>query len=60
MSLLKIIALVGDFKKAFLGVGIAEEDGDVLRFLWVDGLGDKKPGLVLYQFCRVVFGVNAS
>ena len=56
----KRIALVGDIEKAFLHVGIAEEDRDVLRFVWVDSLEDKNPGLVLYRFCRVVFGVNGS
>ena len=34
----KRIALVGDVEKAFLNVGVAEEDRDVLRFLWVDSL----------------------
>ena len=52
--------LVGDIEKAFLGVRIAEEDRDVLRFVWVDSLEDKNPGLMLYRLCRVVFGVNAS
>ena len=56
----KRIALVGDIEKAFLNVGVAEEDRDVLRFLWVDSLEEENPGLMLYRFCRVVFGVNAS
>ena len=56
----KRIALVGDIEKAFLSVGVAEEDRDVLRFLWVDSLEEENPGLMLYRFCRVVFGVNAS
>ena len=56
----KRTALVGDIEKAFLNVGAAEEDRDVLRFLWVDSLEEKNPGLMLYRFCRVVFGVNAS
>ena len=41
-------------------MGAAEEDRDVLRFLWVDSLEEENPGLMLYRFCRVVFGVNAS
>ena len=56
----KGIALVGDIEKAFVNVGVAEEDRDVLRFLWVDSLEEENPGLMLYRFCRVVFGVNAS
>ena len=34
----KRIALVADIEKAFLNVGVAEEDRDVLQFLWVDSL----------------------
>ena len=56
----KRIALVGDIEKAFLNVVVAEEDRDVLRLLRVDSLEEENPGLMLYRFCRVVFGVNAS
>ena len=56
----KKIALVGDIEKAFLNIGAREQDHDVLRFLWVDSLEKEAPGLVLYRFCRVVFGVNSS
>ena len=41
-------------------MGVAEEDRDVLRFLWVDSLEEENTGLMIYRFCRVVFGVNAS
>ena len=51
---------MGDIEKAFLNIGIREEDRDALRFVWVDSVMDNDPGLVLYRFCRVVFGVNAS
>ena len=54
------IALVGDIEKAFLNVRIREEDREALRFIWVDSLTEDDPGLVLYRFCRVVFGVNAN
>ena len=35
--------LVGDIEKAFLMVHIAEEDKDVLRFLWIDDIDKSKP-----------------
>ena len=54
------IALVGDVDKAFLNIGVREQDRDVLRFLWIDSLDKEDPGLVSYRFCRVVFGVNLS
>ena len=54
------IALVGDIEKAFLNIGVHEEDRDALRFLWVDSVEKEDPELVLYRFCRVVFGVNSS
>ena len=39
----KRIALVGDIEKAFFTVGIAAEDRDVPRFVWVDSLEDRNP-----------------
>ena len=42
----KRIALAGDIEKAFLSVGITEEDRDVLRFVWVVSLEEMNPGLV--------------
>ena len=54
------VALVGDVEKAFLMVGIAEEDRDVLRFLWVDNIERDSPEIVVLRFTRVVFGVCSS
>lgn len=54
------VAVVADVEKAFLNIGIDKEDRDVLRFLWIDDLEKEDPELVIYRFCRVVFGVNAS
>ena len=51
------LCLVEDFEKAFLNVEVGPEDRDCLRFLWVE----KPPDLsqvVVYRFCRVVFGLN--
>ena len=41
-------------------VSIAEEDRDVLRFLWVDDIEKKNPEIVVLRFTRVVFGVCSS
>ena len=44
------IALTDAVGKAFLMVGIAEEDRDVLRFLWVDYIEKKNPEIVVLRF----------
>ena len=54
------IALVGDIEKAFLNVEVDEADRDSLRFLWVKDIDSKVHETVVYRFCRVVFGLNAS
>ncbi|XP_028416894.1 uncharacterized protein LOC114541114 [Dendronephthya gigantea] len=54
------IALVGDIEKAFLNVEVDKADRDCLRFLWVNDIESDKLEIVVYRFCRVVFGVNAS
>ena len=54
------IALVGDIEKAFLNVAVDPEDRDSLRFLWVEDVRDSNLSVVVYRFCRVVFGLNAS
>ena len=41
-------------------VGIAEEDRDVLRFLWVDNIEKKNPEIMVLRFTRAVFGVFSS
>ena len=47
------VALTGDVEKAFLMVGMKEEDRDVLRFLWVDDIGKTSPEIVVLRFTRV-------
>ena len=54
------VALTSDIEKAFLMVGMAEEDRDVLRFLWVDAIDKPSPEIVVLRFTRVVFGVSSS
>ena len=54
------VPLTGDIEKAFLIVGMAEEDRDVLRFLWVDAIVKLSPEIGALRFTRVVFGVSSS
>ena len=54
------VALVGDIEKAFLNIAVDVNDRDCLRFLWVDDARDSNSNVVVYRFCRVVFGLNAS
>ena len=54
------IALVGDIEKAFLNVEVDEADRYCLRFLWVSNVKGDNAETLVYGFCRVVFGFNAS
>ena len=54
------VALVGDIVKAFLNISVDVNDRDCLRFLWVDDVRDSNSSVIVYRFCRVVFGLNAS
>ena len=56
----KRTALVGDIKKAFLSVEVNEADRNFLRFLWLENPKDPNSKIIMYRFCRVVFGLNAS
>ncbi|KAL9972204.1 hypothetical protein ACROYT_G018464 [Oculina patagonica] len=51
------IALIADIEKAFLNIEVDVKDRDSLRFLWMDDLDKEEPMVVVYRFCRVVFGV---
>ena len=54
------VALVGDIEKAFLHIAVDVNDRDCLRFLWVDEARDSNSNVVVYRYCRVVFGLNAT
>ena len=54
------VVLFGDIEKAFLNVEVDKDDRDSLRFLRVDDVQRDNLNIVVYRFCRVVFGVNAS
>eukprot|EP00731_Ephydatia_muelleri_P009508 Em0005g94a len=54
------VGLVADIEKAFLMVSIADDDKDVLRFLWLDDIEAELPKIKVLRFSRVVFGVSSS
>ena len=54
------VAIVADIERAFLNIEVHKKDRDSLRFLWVDDVLRNNLNLVVYRFCRVVFGVNSS
>ncbi|KAL5496655.1 hypothetical protein EMCRGX_G012988 [Ephydatia muelleri] len=54
------VALVTDIEKAFLMICIAEDDRDVLRFLWLEDIKNELPRIQVLRFTRVVFGVSSS
>ena len=56
----KRVALIRDVEKAFLNIEVDKEDRDFLRFLWLDHMSDPSSKILIYHFCRVVFGLNTS
>ena len=54
------IPLVGDTEKAFLNIKVNMHDHDCLRFPWVENVDRNYSDMVVYRFCRFVFGVNCS
>ncbi|KAH7673235.1 Pao retrotransposon peptidase family protein, partial [Aphelenchoides avenae] len=56
------LLVIGDIEKAFLQISIRPQDRNVTRFLWLKD-PSKKPSpdnIVVYRYCRVPFGLNAS
>lgn len=54
------IGLIADIEKAFLMIGIHPDDRDALRFLWFKNVEERNPEMVVYRFCRLVFGLRPS
>ena len=54
------VALVSDIEKAFLHVGLHEQDRDVTRFLWTSDPTDPSSELTTYRFKSVLFGATCS
>ena len=53
-------AITTDIEKAFLHVGLSEEDRDVTRFLWLSDPSDPDSPLITYRFKAVLFGATCS
>ena len=53
-------AITTDIEKAFLHVGLCEEDRDVTRFLWLSNPLDVNSPLTTYRFKAILFGATCS
>ena len=54
------VGLVADIAKAFLNIEVDKQQRDLMRFLWIDDINSEDPNIVIYRFCRVIFGMNCS
>ena len=57
------IVILGDNEKAYLQIGIKEQDRDVTRLLWFKDLNIPQRvegNLCIYRFCHVLFGIICS
>ncbi|GFY76726.1 integrase catalytic domain-containing protein [Trichonephila inaurata madagascariensis] len=51
------IGVISDIEKAFLQIGVREQDRDFLRFMWYDR--ENRDHIKIYRHHRVVFGVTS-
>ena len=56
----KRYGLTADISKAFLRVGLKEQDRDYVRFLWLDRFDGSIPKIKTYRFKSVLFGSTSS
>ncbi|XP_063426809.1 uncharacterized protein LOC134710384 [Mytilus trossulus] len=54
------VAITIDIEKAFLHVGLNEDDRDATRFLWLSNPSDPTSNLQTYRFKSVLFGATCS
>ena len=59
---IKRIGINANFEKAFLQVGLQEQDQNVTRFLWIKDTKTKEinNNLETYRFIRIPFGIISS
>ena len=53
-------AMSTDIEKAFLNVGLDEEDRNVTRFFWLSNPTDPSSNLTTYRFTSILFGAMCS
>ena len=52
--------LIGYIKEAFHQIEVAPEDGNVLRFLWLETIVDDQPAIRELRFKRIILGAGPS
>uniref|UniRef100_A0A183CTW1 Reverse transcriptase domain-containing protein n=1 Tax=Globodera pallida TaxID=36090 RepID=A0A183CTW1_GLOPA len=58
--------ILADIEKAFLQLGVREQDRDATRFLWLTAPTEtnldavSREHIIIYRFCRVSFGLTVS
>jgi hypothetical protein len=57
------VAIGADIEKAFLQIGLQNDQRDVTRFLWLKNTSEpdfSSTNIQKYKFCRLPFGIIAS
>jgi hypothetical protein len=54
------VAFVSDIEKAFLNVGLDENDRDFTKFFWIENPEDPESDFITYRFSSVLFGSVSS
>ncbi|XP_069195773.1 uncharacterized protein [Procambarus clarkii] len=57
---IRTYAYTADISKAFLRVGLQEEDRKYTKFLWIKDPNDPNSELITYRFPSVLFGATSS
>ena len=53
------VTVTAEIEKAFLNVEVDENDRDYFRFVWPENPQVVNSDIMVYRFCREVFGLNA-